>query len=77
MRVLGIPYTDEVKQAETLRQEFVVEEEQFFDQQDSEEDIEELDEEDESSESGEEGNKSGSRPLAQRRRADFQMVIDR
>ena len=50
MRVLGIPYTDEVKQAETLRQEFVVEEEQFFDQQDSEEDIEELDEVDESSE---------------------------
>ena len=54
MRVLGIPYTDEVKQAETLRQEFVVEEEQFFDQQDSEEDIEELDEVDESSEWGEE-----------------------
>ena len=57
MRALGIPYTDDIKQAETLRQEFVVEEEQFFHgQQDSEEDIEELEEVGESSESGEEGN---------------------
>ena len=54
LRVLGVPLTAAIKQAEKMRQEFILEEEEFFGSEHSEEDIGEVGEEDASSKSEEE-----------------------
>ena len=54
LRVIGVPLTAAIKQAEKKRQHFVLEEEEFFGSEHSEEDIGEVGEEDCSSKSEEE-----------------------
>ena len=49
IRVLGVPLTSAIKEAEEKRQEFVTEEEEFFGSEHSDEDIGEAGEEDTSS----------------------------